>query len=553
MQIGKILTDLSLMWKDGTLYRGDGESIVPVANFLPIVKRCAQDCYTGAYMLDLEIWVANQKTSVNKAHVPFELIQQGDWVQALGAICYVQSHRSRIVRQFVQAQMAEIPPTIIRKSGWNREGETWSYVFDGMETRKNLEPNNDETGDSHTIVIEILQKVKKMLKTGGPCVYISFLIMLYAVLRSIFEEAGITHPLTLYLVGPSQTFKTSLARYFAVWTDTSPLPVFSLEGRHEDLKKGIQRFSDCLVLLDDLAPMEQTSANRIRNDQIAGLIRDSFNDLNDRPDTKAQQNASNVKMPTLVLTAEQFISIDSVLNRTCLLSTVRTPIPESFLNFQKAHPRLIKEFVPLFISWVVEQRDVLRKYMQKRWEELRLDMDRTEIKHPRVADSYVILRIVQEIFIRLYTDYVEDENEKKFFKKLEKYWRRAYQENLDILEEEQEQKRGRSLDYKVLRTICQWIKEKKLELHGRCVSPIYHDGFIDRHYIYLCVNPLWNRLVQQEGMEKLTVCKLSKILLENQLISAGKGKDLQVKKVGERCYRIDRKELEELTQTLLHG
>ena len=191
--------------------------------------------------------------------------------------------------------------------------------------------------------------------------------------------------------------------------------------------------------------------------------------------------------------------------------------------------------------------------MQKRWEELRLDLDRTEIKHPRVADSYVILRIVQEIFIRLYTDYVEDENEKKFFKKLEKYWRRAYQENLDILEEEQEQKRGRSLDYKVLRTICQWIKEKKLELHGRCVSPIYHDGFIDKHYIYLCVNPLWNRLVQQEGMEKLTVCKLSKILLENQLISAGKGKDLQVKKFGERCYRIDRKELEELTQTLLHG
>ena len=80
MQIGKILTDLSLMWNDGTLYKGDGESIVPVANFLPVVKRWVQDCYTGLCALDMEIRIADLKRSVNKAHVPFELIQQGDWV-----------------------------------------------------------------------------------------------------------------------------------------------------------------------------------------------------------------------------------------------------------------------------------------------------------------------------------------------------------------------------------------------------------------------------------------------------------------------------------------
>ena len=127
-------------------------------------------------------------------------------------------------------------------------------------------------------VNETLEKVCVLLKNGNPVTYVCFLTMLYSVLRKLFERAGVFKKYVLYIYGETATYKTSVAKFFTVWRrEWKSKPIISMESTREAREQEILHFNDCLYLLDDLAPVEQKSNQKMRNDVLASLIRSIAN------------------------------------------------------------------------------------------------------------------------------------------------------------------------------------------------------------------------------------------------------------------------------------
>lgn len=554
--INETMTKLSLSWEEDGLYSVQREKHELVCNFLPIVETCGRDVESGEYFLNMRILIAGDAVPVMRKGMPIRELENKDWYQELDGRCFLMNYKTSHLKKLVMCQVTsmEIMP-IVRKTGWGQKSGKWYFRLGDqlweetsgvhMENKRELQ---DETQEK-LLDAELGRKIRRLLKKGGCAVYVTFMTALYAVLRKLFEQAGIYHMYVLYIWGPSATFKTTLAQYFTVWdADMREQVILSLESTYAALESGVMGLSDCMVLLDDLAPMEQKSVNRERNDHLARIIRGTFNRL-DRSKCVGNKRISSGVDAGLAITAEQLIGIESVLNRTCLLSTEKTPVTNEFLQFVRSNPYLIQNFMPIFIKWSVENREAICTLIEEKWKLYGQELMEERMIHVRIFDTYRVLRVIQDVFEVFCSSEMEKAG-KKFFALLDQYHSKAYEKNIEILEEARAAKRGCTLEYKVLKAVCDILNDKDLILLKKGFEGIYGEGYEDKHYIYLISRRLWGKLIQKEGLETLTICKLSKILANHQLIERGKGKDLQVNKYGQSCYRFDKKTIEEVTDAL---
>lgn len=397
-------------------------------------------------------------------------------------------------------------------------------------------------------VDETLEKVCVLLKNGNPVTYICFLTMLYSVLRKLFERAGVFKKYVLYIYGETATYKTSIAKFFTVWRrEWKSKPIISMESTREAREQEILHYNDCLYLLDDLAPVEQKSNQKMRNDVLASLIRSVTNGEGRKKGGGNGVREINTDA-ILVITAEHTLAIPSIMNRTVILSTGSFPIPAEFLKKIREDSDLMEEFITIFLTWVVENQDQIVADIKKSQSYYQPDTD--DNKNIRISENFQILQIVQEIFSTMLRDLCSNQYKNKFIERLNQFLKNAYEDNIEEIHDLSIKSRITGLEGKVICTLEKIWQTEDIQILNKDLYQM-GDGYFDKGYYYLRPDILRTKIMELAKLDGLSQNKLTRILDDNGFLCYPNGKtERTVKKGNIRFYKIPEYKIDSLQEDL---
>ena len=395
---------------------------------------------------------------------------------------------------------------------------------------------------------ETLEKVCVLLKNGNPVTYICFLTMLYSVLRKLFERAGVFKKYVLYIYGETATYKTSIAKFFTVWRrEWKSKPIISIESTREAREQEISHFNDCLYLLDDLAPVEQKSNQRMRNDVLASLIRSVTNGEGRKKGGVNGIREINTDS-ILVITAEHTLAIPSIMNRTVMLSTRNFPIPAEFLKKIREDSDLMGKFITVFLNWVVVNQDQIVADIKRSQSYYQPDTD--DNKNIRISENFQILQIVQEVFSTMLHDLCSNQYKNKFIERLNQFLKNAYEDNIEEIHDLSIKSRITGLEGKVICTLEKIWQTEDIQILNKDLYQM-GDGYFDKGYYYLRPDILRTKIMELAELDGLSQNKLTRILDDNGFLCYPNGKtERTVKKGNIRFYKIPEYKIDALQEDL---
>lgn len=550
--IENMLDMFCLSWEAKGIMKLGKESQEWISNFIPIVTCYEEDIASEQGLFSMDVYIAGDSEPVHKDGIRVQEIKKIDWTNDINGKCYLAKYKGSIIEQIIQWQLnsMECRP-VIDKMGWQFYKGNWIYCLGSdvigdtsVKVSQRLAQmfDKDQKSEKETDEKTICKTVIKMLNCCGENGYSTFLTLLYSILRKIFEYAGIEKTFVLYIYGGTASFKTSLARYYSSWgPGIKNKSILSLESTHSAREAELTEFSDCVCVLDDLAPTENKSTERKRDDQIGSIIRTVVN-YTERKKRSGNKTVSFAVDASLVVTAEQLLDVESIMNRCWLLSTQKYPLNKKFLDFMKEHPDLVSAFLPFFIDWVIHNRECICNTIQSEWERIQIKDEDFESTNPRIFETRKIFHLLH-IILRGYVDYILPGSlTKELEKTMSSYLHHTYCDNIDTIRKIHAAGKNRSVEQRVLDELLQIINKDELKIGGRYI-PYIKDNYEEGKYTYIQSNLLLQALIQKPGLESLKINKLSKILKDRHLISP-EGKELQVKRHKKYFYKINTNVLE---------
>ena len=550
--IEKSLEHLSLAWSEGVLKDKNN-----LCNFLPVVEGCYKDVSTGEQYVKIRVQVGSDYTS--QLMVQLNKVEKLPWGQLTEYRGIVYGKKAQfklglLVR--TQVSMMKDYRPLISRIGWNSlDGHDFYCLGTELYGMEDIAVSDELMAEYPCLNQwgmcrgdETLEKVCVLLKNGNPVTYICFLTMLYSVLRKLFERAGVFKKYVLYIYGETATYKTSIAKFFTVWRrEWKSKPIISIESTREAREQEISHFNDCLYLLDDLAPVEQKSNQRMRNDVLASLIRSIANGEGRKKGGGNGVREINTDA-ILVITAEHTLAIPSIMNRTVILSTRSFPIPAEFLKKIREDSDLMEEFITIFLTWVVENQDQIVADIKKSQSYYQPDTD--DNKNIRISENFQILQIVQEVFSTMLHDLCSNQYKNKFIERLNQFLKNAYEDNIEEIHDLSIKSRITGLEGKVICTLEKIWQTEDIQILNKDLYQM-GDGYFDKGYYYLRPDILRTKIMELAELDGLSQNKLTRILDDNGFLCYPNGKtERTVKKGNIRFYKIPEYKIDALQEDL---
>ena len=552
--IEKSLEHLSLAWSEGVLKDKNN-----LCNFLPVVEGCYKDVSTGERYVKIRVQVGLDNMSQFIRMVRLDKVEKLSWEQLTedrGLVYREKEQRKLGLLVRTQVSMMKDYRPLISRIGWNSlDGHDFYCLGTELYGMEDIAVSDELMAEYPCLNQwgmcrrdETLEKVCVLLKNGNPVTYICFLTMLYSVLRKLFERAGVFKKYVLYIYGETATYKTSIAKFFTVWRrEWKSKPIISIESTREAREQEISHFNDCLYLLDDLAPVEQKSNQRMRNDVLASLIRSIANGEGRKKGGGNGVREINTDA-ILVITAEHTLAIPSIMNRTVILSTGSFPIPAEFLKKIREDSDLMEEFITIFLTWVVENQDQIVADIKKSQSYYQPDTD--DNKNIRISENFQILQIVQEIFSTMLRDLCSNQYKNKFIERLNQFLKNAYEDNIEEIHDLSIKSRITGLEGKVICTLEKIWQTEDIQILNKDLYQM-GDGYFDKGYYYLRPDILRTKIMELAKLDGLSQNKLTRILDDNGFLCYPNGKtERTVKKGNIRFYKIPEYKIDSLQEDL---
>lgn len=552
--IEKSLEHLSLAWSEGVLKDKNN-----LCNFLPVVEGCYKDVSTGERYVKIRVQVGLDNMSQFIRMVRLDKVEKLSWEQLTedrGLVYREKEQRKLGLLVRTQVSMMKDYRPLISRIGWNSlDGHDFYCLGTELYGMEDIAVSDELMAEYPCLNQwgmcrrdETLEKVCVLLKNGNPVTYICFLTMLYSVLRKLFERAGVFKKYVLYIYGETATYKTSIAKFFTVWRrEWKSKPIISIESTREAREQEISHFNDCLYLLDDLAPVEQKSNQRMRNDVLASLIRSIANGEGRKKGGGNGVREINTDA-ILVITAEHTLAIPSIMNRTVILSTGSFPIPAEFLKKIREDSDLMEEFITIFLTWVVENQDQIVADIKKSQSYYQPDTD--DNKNIRISENFQILQIVQEIFSTMLRDLCSNQYKNKFIERLNQFLKNAYEDNIEEIHDLSIKSRMTGLEGKVICTLEKIWQTEDIQILNKDLYQM-GDGYFDKGYYYLRPDILRTKIMELAKLDGLSQNKLTRILDDNGFLCYPNGKtERTVKKGNIRFYKIPEYKIDSLQEDL---
>ena len=552
--IEKSLEHLSLAWSEGVLKDKNN-----LCNFLPVVEGCYKDVSTGERYVKIRVQVGLDNMSQFIRMVRLDKVEKLSWEQLTedrGLVYREKEQRKLGLLVRTQVSMMKDYRPLISRIGWNSlDGHDFYCLGTELYGMEDIAVSDELMAEYPCLNQwgmcrrdETLEKVCVLLKNGNPVTYICFLTMLYSVLRKLFERAGVFKKYVLYIYGETATYKTSIAKFFTVWRrEWKSKPIISMESTREAREQEILHYNDCLYLLDDLAPVEQKSNQKMRNDVLASLIRSIANGEGRKKGGGNGVREINTDA-ILVITAEHTLAIPSIMNRTVILSTRSFPIPAEFLKKIREDSDLMEEFITIFLTWVVENQDQIVADIKKSQSYYQPDTD--DNKNIRISENFQILQIVQEVFSTMLHDLCSNQYKNKFIERLNQFLKNAYEDNIEEIHDLSIKSRITGLEGKVICTLEKIWQTEDIQILNKDLYQM-GDGYFDKGYYYLRPDILRTKIMELAELDGLSQNKLTRILDDNGFLCYPNGKtERTVKKGNIRFYKIPEYKIDALQEDL---
>jgi hypothetical protein len=202
-----------------------------------------------------------------------------------------------------------------------------------------------------------------------------------------------------YLHGPSGTFKTSLAVLcLSHFGEFEAENLSNFEDTLNQLEKRAFILKDVLMAVDDYHPSSRPKDARQQEATAQMLIRKYSNRTGKarlNPDTSDRGRYE--PRGSLLITAEELVTVRSTLARICLIEIDEGDIDKEKLTRLQSHSVVFPHAMSSYINWIRDNIGRIQKMFSKLFPELRIRITKEGVRHPRIAEQVAFLQISMEI------------------------------------------------------------------------------------------------------------------------------------------------------------
>lgn len=268
-----------------------------------------------------------------------------------------------------------------------------NYVSESILNEYKLEINNNLDERKASLYILHLMKVE----LGITDVLVANLIV--SLLRPLFKESGIIPSYTCYLVGKSQTRKTTIARHSSIIYNRSTNNsscMINLLSTTAAVHKSLGFLNDACFIVDDLYRSERPQDMHAREERASEFIRTLGN--NSAKVVASQSGNITNKSPNcnIIFTAEYLLQGISTLSR-CLILFVDKPIPSEPLYKSQQDPLALSTFAYYFLKWCCQYYDVIVELIKNEWQAYQNNRAKNFRARERLYETRFILYTAVEI------------------------------------------------------------------------------------------------------------------------------------------------------------
>ncbi|MFW6680338.1 hypothetical protein ACOAOT_22220 [Lacrimispora sp. AGF001] len=264
--------------------------------------------------------------------------------------------------------------------------------------------------DKDMIEADAVLKYVNMLKITNnhtvPCILM--LETLLGCMNTLFELAGYPNKKGIFILGQTQSMKTTLALMFTKVYDRNDLssPTLSFSSTACGIEEKLSEISDAAIILDDLAP----KLNKAEMSTLLNKLEQVIRAVGDRvvkhrmtaysPDTK---DAAYPVKSSVIITGEMLDGMQSSLARLIQLDLKRSDINTDLLTRYQQSPYIVSTALYHFINYITPNVQEVISYINITVTEKR-DKYNNLYYTPRFQEYKAIYETVIDIFI----DYISN-------------------------------------------------------------------------------------------------------------------------------------------------
>ena len=232
---------------------------------------------------------------------------------------------------------------------------------------------------------------------------IASIICLYTVLsftHTLFKDAGYPVKFVLFLNGLRGNMKTSLALAMTQ-IENNKTPTYTLKATGAGLEAGFRDYKDAVMLIDDLAPTNDTAMARELQKNLELVVR-CFGDgtgrmrNNDYQDKNIQQYEAE---GGAIITGEYTTGVESSLSRCLFLELHEYDIDKVLLSkFQENNPEKLVRFLLGLITYITHDQVRLKQLIADTCKKYRA-IYQGQFSNPRYAEYLAQLKTASELLI----------------------------------------------------------------------------------------------------------------------------------------------------------
>lgn len=232
---------------------------------------------------------------------------------------------------------------------------------------------------------------------------IASIICLYTVLsftHTLFKDAGYPVKFVLFLNGLRGNMKTSLALAMTQ-IENNKTPTYTLKATGAGLEAGFRDYKDAVMLIDDLAPTNDTAMARELQKNLELVVR-CFGDgtgrmrNNDYQDKNIQQYEAE---GGAIITGEYTTGVESSLSRCLFLELHEYDIDKALLSkFQEDNPEKLVRFLLGLITYIAHNQVRLKQLIADTCKNYRA-IYQGQFSNPRYAEYLAQLKTASELLL----------------------------------------------------------------------------------------------------------------------------------------------------------
>ena len=245
-------------------------------------------------------------------------------------------------------------------------------------------------------------RINQMIQLNDGITPILFSYLILALLREPFHKAGVPIRFCMYLLGESQSFKTTLATYYcSIYNRDTDVECWlhNLTATETALMSILDKEKDCISIIDDLNKSDSKSQERLQEAKISALIRVAANDVG--KETIRNQKEVNSQV---LFCGEYPLKNISTNNRLIVLFLKQGMIDSKKLLKVEEKPVFLSTFADSFIQWVLKNYERVCDDIRCSYEDFIQNRANDPGYQERLNRSAGILSVAYQIFLNYCKD-----------------------------------------------------------------------------------------------------------------------------------------------------